>query len=64
MFYSANGIDGWSQVCNLFASDGAASDQFGKSVAIYSNIIVVGAWYDDTIKGNDAGICLFIIKIK
>jgi uncharacterized protein (TIGR03437 family) len=37
------GIDNWGEVRRLTASDGAASDQFGRSVAISSDVLVVGA---------------------
>ncbi|MBN1581663.1 MAG: FG-GAP repeat protein, partial [Anaerolineae bacterium] len=36
-----------SQVAKLTASDGAIGDQFGRSVAISGDTIVVGAWQDD-----------------
>ena len=42
---------GWTEVEKLTASDAAAGDRFGTTVAIASNIIVVGAPWDD-----DAGI--------
>ena len=56
MFYSADGgVSGWSQVSKLVASDGAASDFFGWSVSVWSNVIVVGARDDDTAAGSNAG---------
>ena len=33
----------WSQVAKLTASDGAANDEFGRSVAINGNTVVIGA---------------------
>src|SRR5205807_8735779 len=36
-------------------ADSSAGDQFGQSVSIYSNAIVVGAPLDDNAKGTDAG---------
>ena len=36
----------WSQQAKLTAADGAASDEFGTSVAISGNSIVVGSWQD------------------
>jgi hypothetical protein len=39
----------------LTASDGAADDQFGYSVAISGDNVVVGTAYDDNENGNDAG---------
>jgi hypothetical protein len=41
----------WVEAQKLTASDGAASDQFGWSVAVSGSTIVVGAWLDD-IGGN------------
>jgi hypothetical protein len=40
---NAGGVDNWGEVKQLFASDGAASDNFGVSVAISGDTIVVGA---------------------
>ena len=37
----------WTQQPKLSAADGAANDQFGNSVAINGDTIVVGAWGDD-----------------
>ena len=44
----------WMQVTKLVASDGGAGDQFGQSVAMKGQFIVVGAWLNDE-KGNDSG---------
>ena len=41
----------WTQAAKLTADDGAASDDFGYSVAISDGTIVVGA-YLTTIKGQ------------
>ena len=41
----------WVEVQKLTASDGAAGDNFGLSVAVSGSTIVVGAWFDD-IGGN------------
>jgi outer membrane protein assembly factor BamB len=38
-----NGIEGWGEVQKLTASDAAAHDQFGSSVAIDGNTVPVGA---------------------
>lgn len=50
---------GWTatltQTAKLTASDGAANDQFGASVAISGDTILVGAAYDDNAQGTDAG---------
>jgi hypothetical protein len=45
----------WTQQQKLTASDGAAFDRFGWSVAVSNNIVAVGAREDDTIVGPDAG---------
>jgi len=38
---------GWTEQVKLIASDGVASDFFGRSVAIYEDTIVIGALFDD-----------------
>jgi hypothetical protein len=48
--YDLNGI----QLAKIKASDGAANDQFGRSVAVGSGRIVVGAQYDDD-NGSNSG---------
>ena len=42
----------WTEQTKLTASDGAAGDQFGTSVAITGDTIVVGADLDDTASGS------------
>ncbi|KAL7474070.1 hypothetical protein ACHAWX_000012, partial [Stephanocyclus meneghinianus] len=44
----------WSQKAKLTAADGAASDNFGISVSISGNVVVVGAHLDDD-KGSNSG---------
>jgi hypothetical protein len=44
----------WTQQAKIQASDKQASDEFGYSVAIDGNTVVVGAVYEDT-GGSDAG---------
>ena len=39
-----NGVESWGQVQELTASDAAKSDEFGISVAIDGDTLVVGAW--------------------
>ena len=46
-------LDGTNQV-KLTASDGSNNDQFGRSIAVGSNRVVVGAQYDDPT-GNSSG---------
>ena len=48
--YNLNG----TQLAKIEASDGAATDRFGKSVAVGSGRIVVGAYFDDD-NGADSG---------
>ena len=45
---------GWTQVAKLTDVDGAAGDEFGKSVSIDGNTVVIGANRDDD-KGSDSG---------
>ncbi len=45
----------WGEQARLFASDAAAYDHFGYSAAITGETIVVGARFDDTAAGMDAG---------
>ena len=44
----------WTEQAKLTASDGAADDNFGNSVAISGDTVVVGAWHDDD-NGTDSG---------
>ncbi len=48
------GSDNWGQVAKLTASDGAAIDQFGYSVAISGDDAIVGAYSDDD-NGSSSG---------
>ncbi len=45
----------WGQTQKLLASDLAAGDYFGSSVAISGNNLVVGSYLDDNAGGNNAG---------
>ena len=45
VFTKVSGV--WSQKAKLTASDGAANDEFGFSVAVHGDTIVVGAHQDD-----------------
>ena len=45
---------GWTQVAKLTAGDGAADDNFGYSVSIDGDTVVIGAYRDDD-KGSKAG---------
>ena len=44
---SQGGVDNWSQVRKLTAADGTAGDEFGVSVAISGDTVVVGSSVDD-----------------
>ena len=55
IFYSADGISGWSQSSKLLASDGSPYDSFGWSISVWGNVIVVGAYNDDSSAGADVG---------
>lgn len=44
----------WTQQAKLVPSDGASSDQFGRSVALDGDTVVIGASYDDD-NGYNAG---------
>jgi FG-GAP repeat len=51
VFVHSDGV--WIQQQELLASDAAEADQFGKSVAISGETIVIGAWlYGDIDKGS------------
>jgi phage baseplate assembly protein gpV len=45
---------GYLQSTKLTADDGAGTDEFGKSVSIDGDTIVIGAWHDDD-KGSNSG---------
>ncbi len=46
------GLDNWGEIKKLTASDGAANDKFGVSVAIDGDTVIVGAIGDDDLKGS------------
>jgi uncharacterized repeat protein (TIGR01451 family) len=52
----------WILQQQLLASDGAASDLFGSAVAISGDTIVVGAPFDDTPSGVDAGSAYVFVR--
>ncbi len=53
VFVRSDGV--WTQQAKLTASDSAAGDQFGVSVSISGNSVLVGARMDDHAGGIDAG---------
>ena len=60
MFYSANGMSGWSEISKLVASGGKYHDGFGGSVSVWNNTIVVGASEGDSSVANAGNMILFI----
>ena len=53
--YARDASGDWAQDDKLVAADAAVGDQFGYSVAISGNRLVVGALNDNNIRGTDAG---------
>ena len=53
VFVRSGGV--WTEQAHVFASDGAAGDTFGGSLAISGDAVVVTAWTDDTPAGTNAG---------
>jgi len=51
----------WSQQAKLTAADGAERDQFGISVAVSGDTVVVGAWGDDDL-GNSSGAAFVFVR--
>lgn len=49
------GGDDWVQQTKLVADDGEAEDRFGSAVSVNGNIALVGAPFDDTAGGTNAG---------
>ncbi len=45
----------WAEQAKLTASDAASGDFFGTSVALWGGTALVGAYFDDTTAGADAG---------
>ncbi len=52
--FQRDGSGSWIQTAKLLASDGAAQDNFGNSVAISGDVAIVGAYHADTL-GTDRG---------
>jgi hypothetical protein len=52
----------WTEQAHLTASDGAESDRFGYSVALSGDNAVVGAPYDDTPAGFNAGSAYVFVR--
>ena len=60
--YSRNGTETPTFQQRLFASDAAASDNFGHSVSVDDNTLVVGADQDDNDRGVDAGAAYVFVR--
>jgi MYXO-CTERM domain-containing protein len=52
----------WTEQARLEASDGAEGDVFGFSVSLSGDTALVGALYDDTPQGNDAGSAYVFVR--
>lgn len=52
----------WSLVKKILASDGASGDKFGYDVSIYQDYVIVGAPYNDSNNGVDAGAAYIYYK--
>ncbi|MFC1971660.1 PKD domain-containing protein, partial [Chloroflexota bacterium] len=50
----------WTQQAKLTASDNAAGDQFGQSVAVSGDSAVVGAFYDDDNGADSGSVYVFV----
>ena len=61
VFTKVSGV--WSQKAKLIASDGAANDEFGISVVVNSDTVVVGAYQDDD-NGNQSGSAYAFTKLE
>lgn len=53
---------GWVETAHLFASDGAASDFFGYTVALSGDTLVIGAYGDNTPNGTNAGSAYVFVR--
>ena len=53
--FELNNTDNWVEMATLTASDGAAGDRFGRSVALEGNTAFIGADRDNTAAGQNAG---------
>ncbi len=51
---NADSTNGWGEVKKLIASDAYTSDEFGGSVAVAGDVVVVGAEHENT-GGSQAG---------
>jgi hypothetical protein len=58
-----SGADAWRQITHLTASDGAASDFFGLTVALAGDMVVTGAYYHDT-GGNENQGAAYVFTVE
>ena len=57
---NSGGTNNWGEVKHLFASDGAAFDDFGVSVAASGDTVVVGSFFDDVgANGNQGSVYIY-----
>lgn len=54
-----HGADGWEQEAKLTASDADHCDEFGYSVAVEDDVILVSGWLDDDIFINSGSVYVF-----
>lgn len=59
---NAGGTNNWGQVRKIVASDGAASDYFGTSVAISGDTAIIGAFGDDVGGASDQGSARIVVS--
>ena len=50
----------WQQIAKLTADDGASNDEFGYSVALDGDVVVIGAHYDDDTGDNSGSAYVFL----
>ena len=55
MYATYDGGQSWSEQQELVAFDEAAGDEFGCAIALYNDMVVVGAYLDDNERGTNAG---------
>jgi hypothetical protein len=58
--FKNDGNDNFDQIDKLTVNDGSSGDQFGISVAIYGDYIVVGAYKDDVINTDSGSAYVFV----
>jgi hypothetical protein len=50
--FTRDGSGSWHEDAKLIASDAAAEDYFGLSVAVSGDTVVIGSWCDDSCTGS------------